>query len=68
MKGRWCSNGSIGHPARGLPGSGLGLSIVQEVVHTMGGTVRLEEPSALGLQGDGLAVSIDLPNVDDGEP
>lgn len=54
--------------ARGLPGSGLGLSIVQEVVHTMGGTVRLEEPSALGLQGDGLAVSIDLPIVDDGEP
>ena len=51
--------------ARGLPGSGLGLSIVDEVVRSMGGSARLTEPVELGMDGEGLVAVIDLPVADD---
>jgi signal transduction histidine kinase len=41
------------------PGSGLGLSIVDELVRAYGGSLRLG-PSSLG----GLEVVIDLPQAD----
>jgi len=49
--------------ARSLPGSGLGLSIVQRVIVAHGGTVALASPP-----GGGTLVHIELPTVTEHEP
>ena len=46
-------------PARALPGSGLGLSIVREVIERNGGTVE-----ATARPGGGASVGFTLPVVD----
>jgi two-component system sensor histidine kinase MprB len=49
--------------ARGLPGSGLGLSIVKQVAERHGGGVAAERP-----EGGGTCVRLTLPPAWDGNP
>jgi two-component system, OmpR family, sensor histidine kinase MprB len=48
--------------ARALPGSGLGLSIVDQVVNELGGIVEVDQDPALG----GSRFTITLPEAEDG--
>jgi two-component system, OmpR family, sensor histidine kinase MprB len=50
--------------ARGLPGSGLGLSIVAQVVNELGGTVTIDRDPDLG----GARVRLTLPESDASAP
>ncbi len=50
--------------ARSLPGSGLGLSIVAQVVEEFGGTVRVDRDPQLG----GARFTMVLPTIDDDGP